>query len=77
MDGGDQLELMPGEKNLAYIYDLDGVGHPTRSKKDITQRAADLYFGFRFVEKERWTHLMGMNLESQPTDYVRMIEEQV
>lgn len=76
VDGGNQLELMPGEKNLAYIYDLDGVGHPTRSKKDITQRAADLYFGFRVVEKERWTHLMGMNLELQPTDYLRMIEEQ-
>ena len=76
VDGGDQLELMPGEKNLAYIYDFDGVGQPTRSKEDIIQRAADLYFGFRVVEKERWTHLMRMNLESHPTDYVRMIEEQ-
>ena len=67
---------MPGEKNFAYIYDLDEVGQPTRSKEDIIQRAADLYFGFRVVEKERWTHLMGKNLESHPTDYVRMIEEQ-
>lgn len=73
---GDQLELLPGEKNISWIYDLDGVGHPTRAKKELNQRALDLYFAFRVVDKERWTHIMGINLELQPTEYLRMIEEQ-
>ena len=72
--GGDHLET--GEKNLSWIVDLDGVAHPTRSKKDLNQREVELYFAFRVLDKERRTHLMGLNLVLQPSEYLRMVEEQ-
>jgi hypothetical protein len=38
--------------------DLDGKTHVTRCRKDVSQRAKDLAYGFRMVDRERWTYLM-------------------
>ena len=70
----DRLET--GEKNLSWIVDLDGVAHPTRSKKGLNQREVELYFAFRVLDKERRTHLTGLYLVLQPSKYIRMVEEQ-
>ena len=61
---GDQLKLLPGDQKISWIYDLDGVGHPTRAKKDLNQRALDLYFAFRVVEKcYRLRYIVGVELD--------------
>lgn len=65
-----------GEKGFATIVDLDGRSHLTRCRKDVTQRAKDLAFGFRMVDKERWTYLMGADYLLQPNEYYNMIVEQ-
>lgn len=65
-----------GERSLANIVDLDGRTHVTRCRKDVTQRAKDLAFGFRMVDKERWTYLMGADFLLQPNEYNMMIMEQ-
>ena len=43
---------------------------------DVTQRAKDLAFGFRMVDRERWTYLMGADFLLQPSEYYMMIVEQ-
>jgi hypothetical protein len=73
-DLGEQQGL--GERSLANIVDLDGRMHTTRCRKDVTQRAKDLAFGFRMVDKERWTYLMGADFLLQPNEYNMMIVEQ-
>ena len=74
--GGEQQDSIQGEKSGSFIVDLDGVKHPTRSKKEISVREMELAFGFRVVAAARWTHLMGADLLLQPEKYYRMISEQ-
>ena len=56
--------------------DLDGRTHTTRCREDVTQRAKDLAFGFRMVDNERWTYLMGADFLLQPNEYYMMIVKQ-
>ena len=76
LDGKGEQPEGAGERSVSVIVDLDGNRHQTRYKKDISQREKELAFGFRMVDRVRWTHLMGADLQLQPGEYYRMIEEQ-
>ena len=62
--------------SVSWITDLDGVKHATGCKKDLTQRAKDLFFAFRAVDKIRWSHVMGTDLLLQHAEYGRVVDEQ-
>lgn len=67
----------PDAAGLSYIFDLDGMRHSTRSKKDLAQREKEPVLGMRAIDKRRWPHLMGNDTLLHYIEYARVIDEQI
>ena len=71
-----EQEGAQGERTWVTLYDLDGVGHQSRLKTDITSREADLGILFRVTEPGRWPSLMGKDFVLQVSLYNDIVVEQ-
>ena len=60
-----EQEVTQGERSWVTLYDLDGTGHQSRLKTDITSREAELGVVFRVTEPGRWQSLMGKDFVLQ------------
>ena len=53
-----------GERTWVTLYDVDGVGHQSRLKTDITSREAELGVLFLVTEPGRWPSLPPLGADS-------------
>ena len=65
-----------GERTWVTLYDLNGVGHQSRLKTDITSREAELGALFQVTEPGRWLSLMGKDFVLQVSLYNDIVVEQ-